>query len=58
MMLIAIIMQLCQVDVPADQQTAAAVSLENTIEGAAGFIGFLIVVWGRIKAGRPLKVSP
>lgn len=46
-----------QLDVPQDQIDAAAVNLAQAVEGIAGLAGFVLVVWGRIKARSTLTLS-
>ena len=57
MMLIALVLQIYQIELPQEQVDAAGANLAQTLQGIAGFWGFLLVIWGRIKADRPLGIS-
>ena len=58
MMLVALGLQLAQApELPQADLEQAAIQLDQVIQGIAGLAGFAMVVWGRLTAGRPLKLS-
>ncbi len=56
-MLIALIGSLFQVDIAADELSTAEDHLGVAWEAIAAFVGFVLTVWGRIKARRSIGIS-
>lgn len=57
MMAVSLGLQFYQVDVPAEELAKATDDLTLAVQGITGFVGFLLVIYGRIKAKAPLKLS-
>ncbi len=57
MMAISLGLQFYQIDAGADELAAATSDLTLAIQGVTGFFGFVMVIYGRIKAKQPLKIS-
>ena len=57
MMALAIALQSFQVEVDAGTMDQAATDLDQLVKAATGFIGFVLVIWGRIKARRAITLS-
>ena len=53
----AMVCRIYQVDVSQAELDAAGTNLAQAIDGLAGFVGFVLVVWGRFKATTALKLS-
>lgn len=54
MMAVSLALQFYQVDAP-NEVAQAGVDLTNAIEGITGFVGFILVIVGRVKAKAPIK---
>ena len=57
MMAISLALQFYQVDASVDELAKATADLTDAIQGVTGFIGFVLVIYGRAKATRPIKLS-
>jgi len=57
MMAISLGLQFYQVDAPAEDLAKAGADLTLAVQGITGFVGFVLVIIGRIKAKQPLKIS-
>lgn len=55
MMAVSLALQFYQVDASTDELAKAGVDLTNAIEGVVGFVGFVMVIWGRLTAKAPIK---
>lgn len=57
MMAVSLGLQFYQVDASAEELAQASADLTMAIQGITGFVGFILVIWGRIKAKQALKIS-
>lgn len=57
MMAISLGLQFYQVDASADELAKATADLTMAVQGITGFVGFVLVIYGRIKAKQGLKIS-
>lgn len=57
MMAVSIGLQFYQVDAPAEELAQATTDLTLAVQGITGFVGFILVIYGRIKATKALKIS-
>ena len=57
MMAISLGLQIYQVPAPAQELAQAGTDLGAAVQGITGFIGFIMVIIGRIKAQGPITLS-
>jgi NADH:ubiquinone oxidoreductase subunit 6 (subunit J) len=56
-MLIAFLASLFRVEIPAEELATAEDDIAIAWEAVAALIGFLLTIWGRIKASRQIGIS-
>lgn len=57
MMAISLVLQFYQVDASADELAKATADLTAAVQGVVGFVGFVLVIYGRAKARQSIKLS-